>query len=1101
MTVEAKTRLDLLDILEKASSMAERLGGAFVPADSTGEAESAEIEARLLRWCQNAGRGDRAKFEKRLARDGLTVEAVRRMLGPVRLADGQPLPNWLYTLDEALSSLPLSVAGTLAEDRCLDRTIPIPFQEVWLPFIRLARQRLSAGADARYRLLSTDAHILLERALLRTLVTLGAQSLYVEFTAYQALRSPTRLLDFIQPDADDVQLPEKPSGERYSQFVQDLLNGGLIDFFKEYTVAARLTALATDHWVESSAQFLMRLAADLPDLQSCFAANADLGTVVGVTAGLSDPHRNGQSVIALHFASGLKLIYKPRDTGLETAYNRLLNWLNEQGITPAFKVLRILERPGYGWVEYVEHLSCQTEDEAALYYRRAGMHLGLFYLLRGSDCHYGNLIACGPYPVIIDLEVMLNPVLAENSQVDTADPPQEPDLQLYQNTVLTSGLLPIWDKASDGTIYDMSGFGGSVTRQSFLRPEWYDVNTDRMRLVKRKQAVPETSAVPYLDRTALSTADYVDEVVAGFEWIVRFILDRRANLQDPDGPLSAFRHRRARFVFRNTSLYDQLRELAFAPRLMKNGVDQSIHFDLACLALISSDTTSPFWSMLKEEVHALEQMDIPLFGMYTDEKAVLSDTDTVIVANAFVDDGYHLTVMALDNLGESDIALQSSFVRAAIVTKRTERPSRHTPEAPPSDAQKLPLLTGAQFVEEAVQLSDRLQRAAIRSGSSMVWITLEYTAELERYELKPVDHSLYSGLLGIALFFGALAQATRVTTYRDQTLAVIQDLRADLAQGNIHRAARLGQRLGLGAAYGIGAVVYALTRLSTFLGDDALLAEAHRASALLTPQIIADDSSLDIFSGCAGAILGFLALYDQSPDQHLLDQAWLCGKHLLETRRTTSVSEQCAWVTLNGTILTGFSHGAAGISYALARLYGKVGETEFRDAAREAAAYEHSVFSPQARNWPDFRFPASGEPVFTTSWCHGAPGIALARIGSLDCIDAEDIRQDLDAALETTQTMLSNRGDVDHLCCGTLGRVETLWKAGQVLARPNLLEAAWQASTDMVYRARQRGSYYLFAGLPDGIDNPGFFQGAAGIGYQWLRLAYPDKFPSVLMWE
>lgn len=33
------------------------------------------------------------------------------------------------------------------------------------------------------------------------------------------------------------------------------------------------------------------------------------------------------------------------------------------------------------------------------------------------------------------------------------------------------------------------------------------------------------------------------------------------------------------------------------------------------------------------------------------------------------------------------------------------------------------------------------------------------------------------------------------------------------------------------------------------------------------------------------------------------------------------------------------------------------------------------------------------------------------------------------------------------------------------------------------------------------MHSPGFFQGAAGIGYELLRLAHPDHLPSVLLWE
>ncbi len=90
---------------------------------------------------------------------------------------------------------------------------------------------------------------------------------------------------------------------------------------------------------------------------------------------------------------------------------------------------------------------------------------------------------------------------------------------------------------------------------------------------------------------------------------------------------------------------------------------------------------------------------------------------------------------------------------------------------------------------------------------------------------------------------------------------------------------------------------------------------------------------------------------------------------------------------------------------------------------------------------------------------------------------------------------------VDHLCCGAFGRVETLFTAGRVLSRPDLTALASALAARVVATARQQGSYFLFSGMPDETYSPGFFQGVSGIGYELLRLAYPDILPSVLVWE
>jgi lantibiotic modifying enzyme len=89
-----------------------------------------------------------------------------------------------------------------------------------------------------------------------------------------------------------------------------------------------------------------------------------------------------------------------------------------------------------------------------------------------------------------------------------------------------------------------------------------------------------------------------------------------------------------------------------------------------------------------------------------------------------------------------------------------------------------------------------------------------------------------------------------------------------------------------------------------------------------------------------------------------------------------------AWPTLNGRLLTGFSHGAAGIAYALTRLYEITCKDTLLGAAQEAVEYERSVFMADFDNWPDLCYSEPME-VDTSAWCHGATGIGLSRLVSL----------------------------------------------------------------------------------------------------------------------
>ena len=120
-------------------------------------------------------------------------------------------------------------------------------------------------------------------------------------------------------------------------------------------------------------------------------------------------------------------------------------------------------------------------------------------------------------------------------------------------------------------------------------------------------------------------------------------------------------------------------------------------------------------------------------------------------------------------------------------------------------------------------------------------------------------------------------------------------------------------------------------------------------------------------------------------------------------------------------------------------------------------------------------------------------------MGGLGVLDTEQVREDIDLAVQTTLEF--GVQGVDHPCCGNMGRAELLLSAGQRLARPELEEAARANAWRVVSRAERTGGFILHPMLPREVYNPGFFQGTAGIGYELLRMARPDLLPSVLLWE
>jgi lantibiotic modifying enzyme len=203
----------------------------------------------------------------------------------------------------------------------------------------------------------------------------------------------------------------------------------------------------------------------------------------------------------------------------------------------------------------------------------------------------------------------------------------------------------------------------------------------------------------------------------------------------------------------------------------------------------------------------------------------------------------------------------------------------------------------------------------------------------------------------------------------------------------------------------------------------------------------------------------------------------------------------------------GLSHGTTGVAYALLELFSATGDARYRAAAERALEYERYWFDPRRGNWPDFRHDRKRQrrqrpQSFATFWCHGAPGIGLARLRAYEILNDERCKEEGSIALTTTYTMLQNGLNADaenfSLCHGLAGNAEILLYGCQMLGEE------WAEKSDLVLKiarigvkaSKERGGAWR-CGVDHG-ETPALMLGLAGIGYFYLRL-YDPRIPSVLI--
>ena len=1007
---------------------------------------------KLQRWRSESELLDDALFAERLATEGLSPDRLLPILaepasGLHRRACSPP--DWLELLARSLSQSASENGqgfGILELFRSLISDSHARVGERLRQLAGIEAEAVSAG------LLAT----LLKRLRLST-----ERALVLELHA-------SRLEGRLRGDT-----PE----ERFASFVASLKQpGAALEILRRYPVMARDACRHAEQWVETNLEMIDRFAADRGEIVHLFAAGEDPGNLVEVEIGLSDHHAGGRSVAILRFQSGLRLVYKPKPLAVDLRFQELVAWLDDRGADPPLRCLKILDRGSYGWMEHVAARPCGTPDELERFHERQGAWVALFYVLEATDFHHENLIAAGEHPVPIDLETLFQPELADQTA-------SGPGYVPTAHTVLRSGLLPrrFGAHAKDGL--DLTGMGATASQEYAMKGITGE-GTDQMRWAQYQARMEAGPNAPTLNGEPVALWEQGEAVLRGFRSMYRLVCRHREELLAPGGPLAAFAGLTTRTLLRGTTAYAHLLHVANHPDYLQSAVERDRLFDRLWLDAVRYP---PLRRAVRAERADLIRGDVPRFEALPDSTDLLHPTGRI--EGFFAESGMELVRKRLRALDEDDLERQSWLVRAALEATRPLEERGMWQRSPLPDA--APAEPG-RFLAAARRIGDRLARLAIEQGGLVTWFHLDVSEK--GWLLEPMPIGLYNGLAGTALFFAHLGRLTGGERYERLArlaLATVEQ-RIDGDPGTLVRP---------GAYGGWGGIVYALTHLGLLWDEPELLDKAEDLVGLLVSRIDEDDA-YDLIAGAAGGAAALLSLHRHRPSASTLRAAALCGEHLLA--RAIVHERGTAWPPLPGVSelpLTGFSHGTAGIAWALAHLAQATGDERFRSAAEGALKYERSWFAPDVGSWPDLResrhIGDTGDGLaFPYAWCHGAPGIGLGRIATLPYLDDPEILGEIRTAARAT--LAEGFGFNHSLCHGDLGNLELVREAGRVLGDEDLGNKAERIAGRILAQIEQDGPR---CGASIQNEIPGLLTGLAGIGYGLLRAARPDQVPSVLLLE
>lgn len=409
-----------------------------------------------------------------------------------------------------------------------------------------------------------------------------------------------------------------------------------------------------------------------------------------------------------------------------------------------------------------------------------------------------------------------------------------------------------------------------------------------------------------------------------------------------------------------------------------------------------------------------------------------------------------------------------------------------------------------EFLNAALEIGKQLAANALWHKNRCNWIgeSLEGTKSGFRIVNRSFDMELYNGISGIALFLSKLYTATLdkviLHTLNGALNTILWQLDSKILT------------LSYGTYNGSLGIAWALHQIGEDL-DNAELKEHAFALLKKINKTEPKPEQLDIIDGPAGAILSLLKIWKVDQEDWILDMAKKCGDFLLNAANKADL--EWSWPSAFSAMdLTGFSHGAGGISTALLELSTVTQDNRYSEAAFKGYNYEKKWFVKEQANWADLReYKGDGKFACSMAWCHGAPGFVLSRLKAYQLSANMGYWEEAQVALETTyknvvQSMANNstlRANFS-ICHGLAGNADILLEAGHKCSHQTFIEIANQVGRLGIELYANNGlSWPSGINDPSGLtlgqgETPGLMLGMAGTGYFYLRLALGEKIPSLL---
>ena len=836
------------------------------------------------------------------------------------------------------------------------------------------------------------------------------------------------------------------------------------DIFKEYPELERLLSKQITQIYQFVVELQKHLEQDKTEIIKIFCDGASFEKIRTLKF-TGDSHKEGRRTVRVELDNGTILYYKPHGLKNCLYYQAAYRYFCEKtGVT--YKEIKYLSRETYGWEENLVRKPCETEQEVERFYFRMGIHLLLAYALGGTDLHGENIIAWGEYPMIIDMETYPG-YLAQTEESSV----KEKIEMMLSRSVNHTGLLPVptWGSGKNTVLLGALNTGKIVT--PFKMPVVKKANTSEMYIDYEPITLEMNENTVRLKEKSVNGNTYAGALANGFQLAYEVLLFDEI----PKKLLKRFFEGKSRVVLRHTQQYVMYQLLSWHPDFMNTREDRR-----KLLSVIHKEGETETEKRIHDyEIQSLLENDIPYFEIEGKSCNLVMGGEKQI-RDYFPCTPYEAWERHMDQLSRKDCRRQMDLIRLSLEMLGKEPwTEKRREERADGKAQKLP--RGIRIKSQIDQIVDWIVDRAVLAEDSVGWMGLRFL-ENGYWKMATSGMYLYDGISGIAVFLAEYLK--RFPNRAVQT--IFQQIVRQMVQytENLEKSSAEEMR-PTGLFDGESSMVYAFLLLYQKTGDQVYLSYAKRHFALMG-RFFAADENCDYLSGNAGGILAALLLHEmtEKDDSIYLETAVQLEKELW--KKSIQMNPGVGWKLFHAERpLAGMAHGNSGFLMTYAKLYQKTGDSSYQNKMKSLLRYERSLYSEEKGNWLDLRR-SEGELGTMNAWCHGAPGILLARLELEEQVGREIVAQDLkwasDALFHGTED-----GKI-CLCHGLAGRLLIMRVYLKRHNNPEQMQI-YQKKTDCLLTMLEQEQVLWESEL----RNPAFMNGISGVGYALLKLYEEEK--------